>query len=103
METRKPDDSPLCECCGEKPGSVTQGPWPLPISTCHCNDCYTLEGVAYAVWRELNPTVHKFQAPVPFLKGKQDYPPESLAGHGPGKLEALKEWFRQHNEKLQRG
>lgn len=80
----------LCECCHEKPGSTTQGPWPLPVSTCHCNDCYALESIAFSVWRELNPGLSKFNAPIPFLKGKQDYPPETLKG----KASELREWLR---------
>lgn len=80
-----------CQCCGEK-GTVSQGPWPLPMSTCHCNDCYALESIAFSVWRELNPTTPKFNAPVPFLKSKADYPPETLKGkENAGKL---REWFK---------
>ena len=96
MMENKSVSSP-CECCGE-PGTVSQAPWPLPCSTCHCNDCYALENIAYSVWREMTPiTVHKFQAPIPFLKGKRDYPPEHLAGKE--NAAALREWFRQKMEK----
>jgi hypothetical protein len=80
----------ICECCGEAEGKLSQAPWPFPLSTCHCNDCYALEGVAFGVWRELNPDMPKFNAPTPFLKGKIDYPPESLKGN----ILGLREWFK---------
>jgi hypothetical protein len=58
----------LCECCGKKEGIVAQAPWPVPASTCHCDDCANLESVAYTVWREETPiTVSKFNCPFPFL------------------------------------
>jgi len=80
-----------CQCCGEK-GELSQAPWPLPISTCHCNDCYVLESIAFSVWRELNPTIPKVNAPVPFLKSKDDYPPDTLKGYA--NKANLREWFR---------
>jgi len=79
-----------CACCGE-PGKLTQGPWPLPKSECYCNDCFDLEGIAFNVWRELNPTIHKSAAPIPFLKSKADWPPNAYAMTG----EEVKTWFKE--------
>jgi hypothetical protein len=65
-----------CSCCDE-PGRSSQGPWPLPMSGTYCNDCHELEGMAYSAWRELNPKIHKFNAPIPFMKNKADWPPDA--------------------------
>ena len=83
----------VCECCGEPTGRCTQAPYPMPLSNCLCDDCHALESIAFGVWRELNPGISTFNAPIPFLKGKQDYPPEILKGAG--KAAELKDWFRQ--------
>lgn len=59
----------LCECCGIKEGKFAQAPWPVPMSTSHCNDCAELESIAYDVWRVEN-IAHKFDCPAPFLDAK---------------------------------
>jgi hypothetical protein len=77
-----------CEGCGE-PGRNTQGPWPLPVSMTFCDLCYEMEGIAYNVWRELNPKIGKYAGSLPLLKitGIPDNP-TSLS------LDELKEFFR---------
>ena len=65
----------ICRICGA-PGILAQGPWPVPISDAFCDTCFELERIAWWVWRRLNPGKAKIEAPIPFMKSKDDYPPD---------------------------
>lgn len=79
-----------CSCCGSS-GRLTQGPWPIPVSWVYCSTCYELEGIAYSVWRRLNPDKLKTEAPIPFMKSLEDYPPDVLCMS----YKEIEEHFRQ--------
>ena len=63
-----------CRVCGQQ-GILAQGPWPVPISDAFCLTCFKLERIAWWVWRRMNPGKAKIEAPIPFMKSKDDYPP----------------------------
>lgn len=88
-------DTGTCLCC-KQPGKFGQGPWPLPVSECYCDDCFTMEGIVYGVWRDLNPGVYKFAAPIPFLWSKADWPPNAYEMT----REQVQAWFKDNMAKL---
>ena len=85
-----------CIVCGE-PGELAQAPYPLPYSECYCNICYELESIAYSVWRNMYPEIHKFNAPVPIMESQEDIPPDCLSLT----LEQVKDFFRSKLENKQ--
>ena len=74
-EATRKSISASCRICGQ-PGILAQGPWPVPISDAFCLTCFELERIAWWVWRRLNPGKAKIEAPIPFMKSMDDYPPD---------------------------
>ena len=74
------EKSNTCVICGG-PGRVTQCPYRIPYSDCHCDLCWDLESIASLIWVELNPEKHKGQMPWPFLKSKEEIPDGKKIGN----------------------
>jgi hypothetical protein len=66
------------------------------MSDTYCDDCYALESMAYGVWRELHPELHKFSAPVPFMRSRDDRPPDAIEKTA----EEIKAFFREKLSKI---